>query len=273
MTFAARLTAWPPYLLLALISAVSIGLAWLGVNLRHRLLSRETMEANKEVIAAVFNNTAILYTVLLAFMVVGVWEEYNKALASAEHEPACLIAVAKLVPAFPPASPAVRQLREALATYCEDVVEKEYPAMARMAASLETEQAADAIWRAACALNPQTSRETNAQNVILYQLAEMQRARTARLLAASRGLPTILWVVIICFTVLTIGFSLMLSTEDNWPQRLTVGGFALAVALVLFAIVELNYPFIGEVSVHEEGFHAVLEALKPALRGWRSPST
>jgi hypothetical protein len=63
MPFAAHLTSWPPYLLLALITAVFIGLAWLGVNLRHRLLSRETMEANREVIAAVFNNTAILYTV------------------------------------------------------------------------------------------------------------------------------------------------------------------------------------------------------------------
>lgn len=162
MTFAAQLTSWPPYLFLALITAVFIGLAWLGVNLRHRLLSRETMEANKELIAAVFNNTAILYTVLLAFMVVGVWGEYNKALAGAEHEPASLIAVAKLVQAFPPASPAVLQLRAALATYCDDV---------------------------------------------------------------------------------------------------------------LFAIVELNYPFIGEVSVQQGGFHAVQEALKPVLRGRDSPST
>lgn len=265
MPLAAKLTSWPPYLFLALITGVFIAFAWLGVNLRHRFISRETMEANKEVIGAIFNNTAILYTVLLAFMVIGVWEEYNKALAGAEHEPARLIAVAKLVQAFPPASPAARHLREALATYCEDVAHKEYPAMAQMARSLETEQAVDGLWNAACALNPQTSRETNAQNVILNQLAEMQGARTSRLLATSRGLPTILWVVIICFTALTIGFSLMLSTEENWPQRLTVGGFALAVALVLFAIVELNYPFIGAVSVKEEGFHAVLEVLKPVL--------
>jgi hypothetical protein len=261
MPLAAKLTSWPPYLFLVLIICGFIGVAWLGVGLRHRFLSRQTMEANKEVIGAVFNNTAILYTVLLAFMVVGVWEEYNKALAHAEQEPACLIAVAQLAQAFPPAAPAAQHLREALVTYCQDVVEKEYPAMARMTRSPETEQAAEGLWRAARALDPQTSREAGVQNVILYQLADMQKARSARLLASNRGLPAILWVVIICFTGLTIGFSLMLSTEASWPQRLTVGGFALAVALVLFAIVELNYPFIGEVSVDGGGYQAVLEIL------------
>jgi hypothetical protein len=259
---AAKLTSWHPYLLLAVLTLVFIVAAWLGVGLRHRFLSQQTMEANKEVIGAIFNNTAILYTVLLAFMVIGVWEEYNKALAVAEQEPACLIAVAQLAETFPQASPGAQAVRKALTTYCQDVVDKEYPAVAQMAQSRETEQAADDLWAAVCALQPGTAREINAQNMLMYQMGEMQKARTSRLLATSRGLPGILWMVIICFTALTLGFSLLLSTEASWPQRLTVGGFAVAVALVLFAIVELNYPFIGEVSVNAEGFQTVLNILK-----------
>jgi hypothetical protein len=34
------------------------------------------------------------------------------------------------------------------------------------------------------------------------------------------------------------------------------------VALVLFAIVELSYPFIGEVAVNGKGFQDVLEVVK-----------
>jgi hypothetical protein len=261
MPFSAQLTAWPPHLFLVLISAVCLGFAWLGVALRRRCIPDRHLAQSSEAVGVIFSNIAILFTVLLAFIVIGEWEEYNKSLAGAEQEPACLVGVAHLAQAFPKDSPQALRLRQALITYCEDVAGKEYPAMARMQRSGETEQASAALWNAARDLEPRTSRETNAQQVILHQLGEMQKARTSRLLTANRGLPGILWLVIALFAALTMGFSLFLPTEDGRTQRFTVGGFALAVALVLFAIVELNYPFIGEVSVSGEGFQSVVDVL------------
>jgi hypothetical protein len=43
-----------------------------------------------------------------------------------------------------------------------------------------------------------------------------------------------------------------------------VGAFALSVGLVLFAIVELSYPFMGDVTIRADGFEEVLRVLPPS---------
>lgn len=267
MPLAAQFTLLPAYVCLGIILALTVAAAWFGVWLVRRLLPHGVDKRQTEVDAALFSNVAILFTVLLAFMVVGVWEQFNKAMEGAEDEPSCLLSVVQMSKAFPENSPRVQVLRESIKAYCASVADKEFPAMGKFGRSPETEEAMERVWTATSRMDPQTYQESSAHQVMLESLMACQKDRISRLMIADRGLPDVLWSVIICFTIVTIAFSAFLSSEESSYRWFTVGAFALSTGLVLFAIVELNYPFIGNVTVNGDGFRHVLTLLA------RSPTT
>ena len=84
----------------------------------------------------------------------------------------------------------------------------------------------------------------------------------ARLLAATRGLPATLWFVISACSVISMTGSAIFSSESFWPQFWMTLALATITALVIFAVVTLNYPFIGNVSVTPDGWQFVIRHLQ-----------
>jgi len=257
MAFSARITALPPTLALLLIAAILLGATFAGIGLRRRLATRAAAASDLAVAGIMFECLAMLYSVLVAFMVFGLWGEYNKARSVAEQEAASLLGLTRIVQDYPRATPQVRELRQALAAYADSVQRQEYPAMARQEESAPTARAMERLWAAACAIEPGTRQESDLHSMILAQMAAAQGARMSRLLAASEGLPEVLWLVILCSTGVTLGFSVFLATQGAPLERTMAGGFALGVALLLFAIIQLNHPFVGALAVHGGGLESV----------------
>ena len=96
-------------------------------------------------------------------------------------------------------------------------------------------------------------------NQILEQLHALGDARRERLLAASEGLPTILWVVLIGGGVITIAFTYLFGLDNNVVHTLMVASLALIIASSLFTVAALDYPFKGDVRIHPAAFEQVLE--------------
>ena len=84
-------------------------------------------------------------------------------------------------------------------------------------------------------------------------------ARRERLLAASEGLPTILWDVLIGGSVITIAFTYLFGLDSTMVHTLMVAALAVVLSLSLFTIAALDYPFRGDVSIHPDAFEQVLE--------------
>jgi len=62
------------------------------------------------------------------------------------------------------------------------------------------------------------------------------------------SLPYIIWIAIIVGAVITILFSILLGAEKSWLHAIMVSMLAIIIATTLFLIIELDYPFVGEVS-------------------------
>jgi hypothetical protein len=84
-------------------------------------------------------------------------------------------------------------------------------------------------------------------------------ARRERLLAASEGLPTILWVVLIGGGVITIAFTYLFGLESTVVHTLMVAALALVLSLSLFSIAALDHPFRGDVRIHPDALEQDLE--------------
>jgi uncharacterized membrane protein len=93
----------------------------------------------------------------------------------------------------------------------------------------------------------------------LEQLHGLGDARRERLLAASEGLSTILWVVLIGGGVITIAFTYLFGLENTVVHILMVAALAMILSMSLFTVAALDHPFKGDVRIHPAAFEQVLE--------------
>ena len=72
------------------------------------------------------------------------------------------------------------------------------------------------------------------------------------------GIPPLLWFVLLMGGISTISFTFLFST-DNLKAQIVMGVlFSMMIALILFTIMSLDFPFTGSISVSSEPFRMAL---------------
>lgn len=235
-----------------------------GLAIQRRYLPHERMRALQASGAVLYNQIAVLYAVLLASMAVGVWDHFKEAKLVAEQEAGSMLGIVRMVQWHPSPSPNTRRLQRAIHTYADLVVHEEYPAMGRLERSPATVEAFHLVYAAASDLAPSTAQDGNIQQTILNCLSEVQKARVSRLLAASKGIPDALWVVIIASSAIIVMFTTIFTTKSFWAEFSMDTALVLTAALALYAVVSLNFPFVGKVAITPDGWEYVLRHTEEA---------
>jgi hypothetical protein len=163
--------------------------------------------------------------------------------------------------------PQGRELQEAVRSYAEEVVDKEWPLMVQgrtppMKGTRETPSGwvlIDDIRTKLNAFEPNTDGEQDLHAEGLDQIQRLNDARRMRLVAASESMPPILWIVLIFGGVVTVGFTYLFGLQNTWAHRLMVGSLAAVIALALFTISSLEHPFYGGTHVSPGAFELILE--------------
>jgi hypothetical protein len=82
-------------------------------------------------------------------------------------------------------------------------------------------------------------------------------ARRTRLVEAEEGIPAVLWVVLVFGGLVTVSFTYLFGLQNTWSHRLMVAAAAGVIALALFTIGSLEYPFYGGTRISPEAFELV----------------
>jgi hypothetical protein len=149
-------------------------------------------------------------------------------------------------------------------TYARLVIEDEWPLLAQGTASQEAEAAIEELRRLYWQMEPQTTRENAVYAESLSRLSDLSDSRQERLLASRNGLPTIMWVVLLVGGMITVAFTYFFGLKSMGSQSLMTAALAGTIALVLYLITAINYPYRGDIAVHPEGFQNVLERMGAA---------
>jgi Protein of unknown function (DUF4239) len=248
-------------LLVAVATVVAVG----GLVLVQRLVSTERRKQQNDVAGFIYAVLGVSYAVLLGLMLIAVWEQWNAAEAVASDEANELAGIFWFAHALP--QPEGRHIQELARSYAQVVVEEEWPLMAQGRASPKAWATLDELRGAILGLDPTTGAQqvpySQARyNEMLEQLHGLGDARRERLLAASDGLPTILWVVLIGGGVITIAFTYLFGLDNNVIHILMVAALAMILSLSLFTIAALDYPFQGDIRIHPAAFEQVLERFR-----------
>jgi hypothetical protein len=248
-----------------LIVAFSVGLSTAGLYLVRRRVPYTTLKENNEVAGFVYAAIGVVYAVLLAFVVVAVWEQYSEAEESAHQEAGQIGNLLRDAQGFPYATR--DHVQQALLRYAQSVTDEEWESMSRGEYGKATSEAYEELWQAYYDFQPQGSREEAFYGESLERLNEMGQLRRTRLHVSRPGLPTLMWILLIGGGMITVGFTYMFGTKSTVAQLIIVGSLAGLVGFVLFLILCLDFPFTGDLAIEPEAMRSVIEYWGPRLHG------
>jgi uncharacterized membrane protein YraQ (UPF0718 family) len=228
-----------------------------GLILVQRLVPSAQREEHNDVAGFIYAVLGVAYAVLLGLMVVAVWQDWQEAEETATDEANELAALFWLAHGLP--QPQGRHIQEVARSYARVVVGEEWPLMARGEASPRAWDLLDELRGSIEAFDPTTDSEQVLYDQALQRVHELSDARRERLLEAEMGLPGVLWVVMLLGGVIVVGFTYLFGLRSTAVHTLMVAALALTIALVLFVVGALDYPFRGDVRVGPDAFQSVLQ--------------
>ena len=232
-----------------------------GLESVQRLVPYEKREQHNDVAGFLYAVVGVVYAVLLALLVIAVWEQFARASETVESEANAVAEIAWLAHRLP--EPEHHVLQEDARSYAQEVVDVEWP---RMEQGLGGVQSLPEGWdliddmRATLQeVEPSTAAEQELYAEGLDQIQRLNDARRMRIVAAKEGLPGVLWAVLVFGGVVTVGFTYLFGMRNSWAHRLMVMSLTAVIALVLFTIWAMEDPFSGGARLEPSAFELILE--------------
>ncbi len=242
-----------PAVFVIAITAGAVGGLWLArQKTNHAELSK-----HNDVAGVMFSIVGTLFTVLLAFIVVVVWETHGEAEERVAQEAGVLGDMIRDVGMLPPESQ--RELRQELNEYCRAVIEEEWPAMAKSESSPRVWAIVDQLFQSFSHLQPESPRDTNIHAELLTRLNELSDHRRLRLLSADDKIPGAMWAVLIGGALITVCFSYFLGVERGAAHALMTAALAAMIGLTIYLVAAIDHPFAGLIRITPESFQFVLD--------------
>jgi hypothetical protein len=236
-----------------------------GLELVQRLVPATSRQRHNDVAGFIYAALGVIYAVLIALVVIAVWEEYDAASVTVEQEANALAEIFWLAHRLPePEGPHIQELAR---SYAEEVIHKEWPLMEQGQAPLMTQvEETPAGWTLIDDIRanlqefqPRTQADVQLYAEGLDQVQRLADARRMRLVAAEEGIPGVLWAVLIFGGIAAVSFTYLFGLDNTWAHRLMVLTLASVIGLVLFTIGALEHPFSGGARIGTGAFELILE--------------
>jgi hypothetical protein len=221
----------------------------------------DRLSLNNEVAGFKFAVIGVFYAVMLAFVVIAVWEDFRKTEAAVRDEAKAVVDLHRLTFALPVEGGA--EIRDHLVAYTNDVREREWATMAVGEPSDAVVKDLDRLSQAIFDVSPANSQQLALYEDALRLLAVMTDNRNERLDSSDGSMPWILWFVIIFGGLITLGYPAFFGSTNMVAQILMTAALAELVALAMLLGLGFDYPFTGDVRISPAPFDHALRQMPP----------
>ena len=233
--------------------AVSVG----GLILFRKAVSHTRLEKASGMAGDVFQLAGVLYAVLVAFVVVVVWEQFGEAENATAAEASAIADLLRDSTAIPPEYRL--EVRKQLVAYTEDVINDELPRMRRGETIEEESDHMTALWSTFLKVEPKSRNEIAFFDHDIVLLNELSHNRKLRVSTGESAVPGELWVLLIGGGAVVMGFTFLFGTRDLVIHAVAVGLTAGLMGFVMYLIFALEHPFVGALSVKPDPYVNVLQ--------------
>ena len=243
-----------------IIVGLSVLVAHLGLRfVRHRV-PLSVLETQHEVAGFIIGVLGAIYAVLLAFVVVAVWDQFGDAKVTVTTEANQLTDISRMVQGFPAQSQ--QRILEGLRVYGQSVINDEWGTMARGQSSPKTQAAMDNLWQLFREVDPQTNRENALYAEALDRLNQLSDSRRLRIHASGDDIPAVIQILLWGGGLIIIAFTYFFGVKSIRSQALMTAALAGEVAFILFLVVALDNPFHGYVRLSPEPMQHAVERIQ-----------
>jgi hypothetical protein len=235
-------------IVLVCVAGLYTGLIWSA----RRFVKAYVREGHNEVLIPIFLTAGTIYAVLLAFVVIAVWEAHDAAHANAAEEASTLATMYRQTAGMPPNEQ--REMRRLLREYTEAVFKQEWQIQAQTGgASPTARHLVTEIYRAIGRLPPsEASAPVSVEFLRTFSVVAADRNR--RTLEADEQLPRILWFVLLLGAAIVIGMTFFLYMEVFWLHFVISAAMTILIGALLIVTLLLNRPFSGPLAVDAVAF-------------------
>ncbi|HEX6708974.1 MAG TPA: hypothetical protein VF068_01465 [Rubrobacter sp.] len=243
-----------------LVVVVAVALAVVGLILVQRLVPFSVRESHNATTATMFGALYVVYGLMVGFSAFLVAGQFDTAQKTAESEAGSVEEIYHLAERLP--EPERQKIQGLAESYARTVVKDGWPMMARGRSSERAAEIADNLRRGVLDLDPKSGveQEVYAQGLTLIQ--DLDEYRALRLLEVREGIPKMLWAVLLVGALITTGCTYLFGMKTPGLHLVMVVAFTIVLALVLFTIRALEYPFDGIVQVGPDAFEEFLDKIK-----------
>jgi hypothetical protein len=235
----------------------AVAIATLLMIVIRRFISAERRDAGDEATGRVFTVVAGLNAVLVAFVLISLFDAVGAARAGAHQEANSLVAAywgADLLP-----EPARAEIQKRCRSYATTVVNTDWPQMRDNKPVDETGKVQlEQIHQAITSVTPTSFAEEERQVAVEAELSAVYKARQLRLEAAEYRISSILWLTLIVGAVLSVGLTCLFGGSKLSTHIIVAATLAGTLTILLFAIYQLQNPFSGGVKVGPEALDSAL---------------
>jgi hypothetical protein len=251
------LTALPLWLSFLLVVILPTAIAMSGPVIVRRLVRLDHLRTNNEVAGFKFATVGVIYAVLLAFVIIVVWEKFNAAENDVARQAGAAETILRLTDGLNTERRAA--LRTAMSAYLRTSITKEWPAMERGTGDADVTRALTDVYTVV--LNSRAADGSNAFLVteILRQLDSISTTHRSLLVSADGNVPGILWFVLFSGAIITVVYTFFFGTPNLRAQSLMTGALSVLVFSGLLTAIVIDHPFAGTVKVSPEALVHVLE--------------
>ncbi|HEV8045152.1 MAG TPA: DUF4239 domain-containing protein [Rubrobacter sp.] len=239
---------------------LSVARALAGMILVGRLVPFSVRESHNANTATMFGALYVMYGLMVGFSAYLVAGQYDAAQKTVENEAGSVEEIYRLAEQLP--GQERREIQGLAGSYARTVVDEAWPMMERGRRSAQAAEIGDELRRSVMAFEPRTGAEQAVYGQALTLVQDFDEYRALRLLEVREGIPSILWVVLILGGVITICFTYLFGMRTPRLHVVMVVALTVVLALVLYTIRALEYPFDGIVQVKPVAFEAFLDKIK-----------
>ena len=249
----------PTWINCLLFVAFCAGCYCLVLLLLRSQLKKETLKQNHDVTGVVFGLIGILYSLVLAFVVIAVWEDYEQIDNDVDKEASKLHVIMSHASELPDSMG--NKINAAIKNYLEIVVNKEWSAMEANEVNELTSNALQYVRNVTFTAEGLSQKNQVIVRLIHDDITDVTDLRQERLTRNHSHVPGLVWMVLIVGSIITITFSYFFYVEPFW-LRIVTGVFLTGmIALCLFLVFMLDHPFIGSSKVSSAPFQALLKEI------------
>jgi hypothetical protein len=228
-----------------------------GLYVFNRINFKPQKQGN-EVAGIMFGGISLIYSLVLAFVIVAVWGNYEDLNNTIENETDKINGIMAHTATLPDSLK--KPLSTALYNYCDQVVKEEW----RMKKEAEDDQpsAIPNLRMMLLKLHPSDRVQEGIFNVIDNDLSAISDLRRSRLSHNRSQVPAIVWLILKIGSVMLVVFSYFFIVPSQALKRIYLFFLTSFIGMCMFLLYTLDHPFDGSSAISFRPYQNIMSELK-----------